>query len=139
MHLLNLTVHWFLTRPVSDWYHLGEFFLGGGGVAVTVQVLKHVNNWHGRKNLLRGLTTLFSLIVAGAQSYLHSIPPGTAVKSGLSLAVVSTFVYEISVSPLYGKFMNLVTDAETYRQSVTPQSVSPSGADVAAQPEQFPG
>lgn len=129
MHTL---LNYLLNIPAGTWYHFGEFMLGGAGISVTIQVLKHLTKLHGHDKLLQALNGGFATLAVAAQAYLAGgAALGPLVKQSAALAAASAVIYRISVSPLYRKFVTIEQKVEAYDT----EHRDPGTSTVAATPE----
>ena len=129
--LLNAIATYLGNITPADVYHVGLFLASGTGVAIFVQIIKHVKNLKDRKILLQTLNGAVSFIATfGAY---HTLLAGSSFNNvvfhSTGVAAASAIAYRIAVNPLYNKivsnWLSVLADANIQRASVAPQSVTP--------------
>jgi hypothetical protein len=133
-------VHYVENIPMSEWKLLGSYVLGGVGVSVVLQAIRHKFQLFESQHTkwVIGLLTVLSLI-ASAAAYLinhQSATPYILIPHFSYIMTAAFFVYHMSVNPLYEKLINLLSDAGQYRAIVEPQQTTPK---TPVPPAQFEG
>lgn len=111
-------------------------FMGAGvGVAIATQLLRHWKGWTSLTRTVEGHATAWSRFTVTILSYVTSaagyIMAGGSGPLWATLTKHAAFIfalahgwYWLTVSPAYKKVMQLLTDAENYRQITAPQPTS---------------
>ena len=122
-------------------------FLGAAaGVAVATQLLRHWKGWTSLTRTVEGHATVWSRFtvtmlsyVTSASAYIlsHGNGPlwGTLTKHAAIIFALAHGWYWLTVSPAYKKAVQLLTDAENYRQITTPQTTAVAEPPAATFPD----